>query len=207
MSRFGSEINSSDFNLLDVLDDNEWVRISCDERETKRGRTAVSVLISRYLQLVRKRAYTFSSEYAEPEDLAQEGFLAFLNAVNSFDAERGAKFSSFADVCVTNGIKSAVMKLGRNAGAGFAENIEETAENGSTPENIWVEKEKVFGIYGEIESLLSKREWSIFRLYLGGLSYKEISEKLDIPLKSVDNAVFRVRKKLKMQLSHKKLIS
>lgn len=207
MSRAGSEVNSSDFNAFNLLDDNELVRIYRTERDTQRGRNAVSVLISRYLRLVKKKACSFSSGYAETDDLAQEGFLAFLNAVNFFDSERGAKFSSFAEVCVTNGIKSAVARLGKNVGEVLPDDFEEKAEDSSTPEKIWVEKENLFSIYSVIASLLSEKEWSIFKLYLNGLSYKEISEQLDIPLKSVDNAVFRVRKKLKTLFSQDKLIS
>lgn len=183
---------------LDALDDSRLVEISRSEANTAVGKRAVSTLISRYLRLVRKRAYGFSRDYAEPEDLAQEGFLSFLNAVNSFDPSRGAKFSAFADVCVTNGIKTAAMKLKKNAGENLAE---ENAEDASSPENIWFEKEKMLGLYDEIESLLSKREWDIFRLYLVGLSYREIGDRLGIPVKSVDNAVFRVRKKLRVLFS------
>lgn len=209
MSRSGSDLNSSlgsdSFELgsseFDSLDDNRLVEISRCRKDTALGRRAVSALISRYLLLVRKRAYGYARDYAEPEDLAQEGLLSFLNAVNSFDPERGAKFSSFADVCVTNGIKSAAVKLKKNAEESLADDLEENAEDGSSPENIWFEKEKMLGIYDEIRSILSKREWDIFRLYLGGLSYREIAVRLDIPLKSVDNAVFRVRKKLRILFS------
>lgn len=182
---------------FDGLEDSKLVEISRSEANTAAGKRAVSTLISRYLRLVRKRAYGFSRDYAEPEDLAQEGFLSFLNAVNSFDPGRGAKFSAFADACVTNGIKTAAMKLKKNAG----ENLAENAEDASSPENIWFEKEKMLGLYDEIEELLSKREWDIFRLYLVGLSYREIADRLDIPVKSVDNAVFRVRKKLRILFS------
>ena len=77
MSHGGSEMNSSDFNVLNGMSDNELVTLYRDERDSKFGRNAVSVLISRYLRLVRKRACCFSSEYADAEDLTQEGFLAF----------------------------------------------------------------------------------------------------------------------------------
>lgn len=207
MSPEGSVIYSSDFNEMSMLDDNELVKIFCGERETQRGRSAFSILLSRYLCLVRKRAYFYSSEFAESDDLVQEGFLAFVNAVNSFDVSRGAKFSSFADVCVTNGIKSAVLRFNRNAGKVLPDNFDEKAEDNLSPENIWLEKEIVFSFYNEMESMLSKKEWSVFRLYLEGVSYKEISEKLEVPLKVVDNAVFRVRKKLKMLVSHDKFIN
>ncbi len=207
MSLVGSEMNNSDFNVLNQMSDDKLVKVYRDERDNKFGRNAVSVLISRYLRLVRKRACFFSSEYADAEDLTQEGFLAFLNAVNSFDTEHGARFSAFADVCVTNGIKSAVIKMKRNSGETCFEVIEDNAEDLSTPESICVEKDKIEGIYNEIASLLSEKEWSIFRLYLAGLSYKEVSEILDVPLKTVDNAVFRVRKKLKTLFSQDKLVN
>lgn len=200
------DVNSSGFKEpdsleFDSLEDNELVEISRCQANSVIGKLAVSTLISRYMRLVRKKAYGFARDYAEPEDLAQEGFLSFLNAVNSFDLKRGSKFSSFADACVTNGIKSAAVRMRKNAGQGSAENFEENAEDNSSPENIWFEKEKMLGIYDEIKSLLSNLEWDIFRLYLSGLSYGEISERLDIPLKSVDNAVFRVRKKLRVLFS------
>lgn len=200
MSRKGSEVYSSDFDELSAFEDNELIDVFRRERDTEYGRNAVSVLISRYLGLVRKKASVFSGGNAESDDLAQEGLLAFMRAVESFDSDRGAKFSSFADVCVTNGIKNAAAKLSKNSGESLSENLEETAEDRSTPENIWFEKEAVSDLYKEIAALLSKNEWDIFRLYLGGASYGEIADKLGITPKSVDNAVFRVRKKLRSLL-------
>lgn len=201
MSRAGSDFNSSDFCELDLLDDNGLIECSRRNASSSLGKRAVSTLMLRYIPLVRKRANGYARDYAEPEDLAQEGFLSFLNAVDSFDPNRGAKFSTFADVCVTNGIKNAALRLKKNAGESLGSELEEKGGTISSPENIWFEKEKMLGVYGEIEALLTKREWDIFRLYLVGLSYREIAERLDIPLKSVNNAVFRVRKKLRTLLS------
>lgn len=205
MSRRGSEINSSDFNELSSLDDNELISIIQGGQDSKSGRNAVTVLISRYLGLVWKKAGAFSCNGAESEDLAQEGLLAFMRAVSAFEPDRGAKFSSFAAVCVTNGIRSAVSRLSRGAEEAIPENIDETAEDSITPENIWFEKETISGLYEEMKNLLSEKEWSIFRLYLGGASYGEIAGRLAISEKSVDNAVFRVRKKLKKLLSHDRI--
>ena len=198
MSRKGSDINE-----FGSLDDNELISIIQSGQDT-RGRSAVTVLISRYLGLVRKKAMAFSCNGAEAEDLAQEGLLAFMRAVSAFEPDRGAKFSTFASVCVTNGIRSAVMRLSKGAEESLPENIDEKAEDSATPENIWFEKERISGLYKEIELLLSEKEWSIFRLYLGGASYGEIAGRLAISEKSVDNAVFRVRKKLKKLLSYDK---
>lgn len=200
MSSGCSEVYSSDFNELNFLDDNELVSVFQNGRDTSQGRNALTVLISRYLNLVRKRANSYSGD-AEFDDLAQEGFLAFMRAADSFDTERGTSFSAFADVCVTNGIRSAVKRLSRGTDESLQDNFYEKAGDSSTPENIWFEKEAAAGMYEKISELLSKKEWNIFKLYLGGASYEEIAENLDIPKKSVDNAVFRIRKKLKALFS------
>ncbi len=204
MSSGCSEVYSSDFNELNFLDDNELVSLFQGGKDTPQGRNAVTVLISRYLNLVRKKASLYSggtNGVVEFDDLAQEGFLSFIRAADSFDPQRGTVFSAFADVCVTNGIKSAVRRLSRGAEESFSEELGEQAEYSSTPENIWFEKEAAAGMYEKISELLSKKEWNIFKLYLGGASYEEIAESLGIPKKSVDNAVFRIRKKLKALLS------
>lgn len=186
---------------LDALGDSELVALYRSGRDTRRGRDAVTVLISRYLKLVSKRARTYSGGTAEFDDLAQEGLLAFLRAADTFEADRGADFSAFADVCVTNGIRSAVKRLNRGA-EGIAEEPVENAEDPFTPEDIWFEKEAEAGLYEKISELLSKKEWDIFKLYIDGASCGEIAGKLEIPKKSVENAVFRIRKKLKALFSY-----
>lgn len=190
---------------LDTLGDNELLALYRGGRDTGRGRNAATVLISRYLKLVSKRARAYSGGAAEFDDLAQEGFLAFLRAAETFEPKRGSAFAAFADVCVTNGIRSAVRRLSRGAeGLGAVEDLQEErgTEDAYTPENIWVEKEAEAGLYEKISELLSKKEWDIFKLYVGGAPCGEIAEKLGIPKKSVENAVFRIRKKLKTLFSY-----
>lgn len=200
MSGDVSEAYSSDFTQLNLLDDNELVSVFQSGRDTRQGRNAATVLITRYLNLVRKKASLYSGA-AEFDDLAQEGFLAFMRAAEGFDPENGAAFPAFAEVCVTNGIRSAAKRLSRVTDESLQEDIDEKAGDSSTPENIWFEKEAEAGMYEKISELLSKKEWDIFKLYLGGASYEEIAESLDITKKSVDNAVFRIRKKLKALFS------
>ena len=74
------------------------------------------------------------------------------------------------------------------------------ADADSSPENICLEKESGIRIKKMIGSVLSPLEAKVFGLYLDGRSYREIAEMLGIPEKSADNAVFRIRKKLKMLL-------
>ena len=191
---------SLEFNSLS---DNELIGIVQKNKSDRSGKDAVSVLISRYFRLILKRANTYSDNYSDVEDLTQDGMLAFYEAVDSFDLSRGTKFSSYADVCVSNRIRTAAAKLAvinSNCSDIDAEEADIPVSDVS-PENICMEKENFKIINNEITAILAPLEVKVFRLYLDGVSYREIAEKLDIPEKSVDNAVFRIRRKLKKFLS------
>lgn len=183
------------------LSDNELIAVIHRDngKQSRESKDAVSEIISRYMNLVLKRASSLSDNSSDLEDLTQEGLLALFNAINSFDQGNGAKFSSFADVCVSNRIKNAAAVITKHKEKELAV-IE--AENGmageeSSPESICLEKESGIRIKKEIKDLLAPLEVKVFELYIEGRSYREIAESLDISEKSVDNAVFRIRKKLK----------
>ena len=192
---------------IEHLPDNSLLEIFRSDRYGKHSRDAVSILISRYLGLVLKRAHTFSGDYADVEDLTQEGLMAFYSAIDSFDASRNAKFSSYADICVSNKIKSVAARNARIS-SGMISGLSEESEIADTeisPENICLEKERNSTISHRISSVLSKKEFEVFRLYIDGVPYAAIASKLDISEKSVDNAVFRIRKKLKEFLASEQL--
>lgn len=154
------------------------------------------------MKLVLKRAHTYSDNCSDLEDLTQEGLLALCNAIESFDCENGAKFASFADTCVTNRIKTAAQTIAKHKRNDMTVIADENdiADADSSPENICLEKESGIRIKKMIGSVLSPLEARVFELYLDGRSYREIAEMLGISEKSADNAVFRIRKKLKMLL-------
>lgn len=196
MSKF-KEIHDSN-----NMSDNELLSVVRQNKNGKDGRDAVSVLISRYLNLVLKRAHTFSGDYSDVEDLTQEGLLALYKAIDSFDLERGTKFSSFADACVSNRIKTVAAGIAKinDSRCPPISDDSEIAVSDISPENICLEKEYEKSINKTILSALSPKEVEVFELYLDGMSYKEIAEKLNVPEKSVDNALFLIRKKLKALL-------
>ena len=185
------------------LSDNELIDIVRKYRNDKQGKEAVSELISRYIRLILKRANTYSDNYSDVEDLTQDGMLAFYEAVDSFDLSRGTKFSSYADVCVSNRIKTAAAKLAaiNSTFSDIDSECEDISVTEASPESICLEEENFRSINREITAILAPLEVKVFRLYLDGTPYREIAEKLDITEKSVDNAVFRIRKKLKKFLS------
>lgn len=157
-------------------------------------------LIDRYTKLIWLKAKSMATVQVDAEDLAQEGLLGLLNAIARFDASREIKFATFADVCISNKMKTAIMKNRRNAtpvedtDITSCLNAEVELEN---PESIYLQKERLSELYAEMTSVLSKRELTIFQLFLSGLRYDQMAAKLQITEKSVDNAMQRVRRKLK----------
>lgn len=157
-------------------------------------------LISRYMKLIWVKANTMANAVVDAEDLAQEGMLGLMNAIAHFDPNREIKFSTFADVCITNKMKSALIRTRHTAlpveDAESAAQVQNEVED-DDPERILLRKERLHELYREMDLVLSKRELEIFKLFLCGLRYEQMAERLHITEKSVDNAMQRVRRKLK----------
>lgn len=178
-------------NCLNDMSDEELVEISSSDRQ------AVSVLISRYSGRIWAKACAMSNAFADADDLAQEGLLGFLNAVSKYNPNRNARFSTFAEICVINKMKTILNRNSSNDVPTEELPINEDTAVSDTPETIFMRKEHLARLYDEINSILSKREQEIFSLFLKGCSYRQIADKLGITTKSVDNAIQRIRKKLK----------
>jgi RNA polymerase sporulation-specific sigma factor len=183
-------------NCLDNMSDEELVKLSSSDRR------AVSVLISRYSEKIWTKAYLMSNSPADADDFAQEGLLGFLNAISKYNPQRNAKFSTFAEICVINKMKTILNRNSDNAVPTDEFQINEDTAVSDTPETIFMRKEHLVELYDEINSILSKREWDIFSLFLKGCSYRQIADELEISTKSVDNAIQRIRKKLKTAWIH-----
>ena len=157
-------------------------------------------LISRYMKLIWVKANSMANAAVDAEDLAQEGLLGLMNAVAHFDPNREIRFSTFADVCITNKMKSALIRSRHTAlpveDAESAAQVQNEVED-DDPEQILLRKERLQELYREMDHILSRRELEIFKLFLSGLRYEQMAERLHITEKSVDNAMQRVRRKLK----------
>ena len=139
----------------------------------------------------------------EKEDIYQESVLAFLRALHSYDDKKGAGFRTFACVCIRNHLASILRSTGKAKNAPMADyisidEIELVSEGG--PETDWIEKEAFSDMKKRISALLSDFEREVLRLYLGGLSYRSIGEKLGKTEKSVGNALSRIRKKIRTEI-------
>lgn len=167
--------------------------------KAREDKAAVSELIARYMCTVELLAKRFSAELAD--DLVQEGLMGLLRAVKSYSKEKNASFSTYAAVCVKNKMISSLRKNSMSDTAEIDETeLENCFSGGVIPEEIVIEQERMNEIYSKISSALSEQEWQVFQLFLNGLSYNQIALSLKMPTKSVDNAMQRVRRKLKSLL-------
>ncbi|MBR1384541.1 MAG: sigma-70 family RNA polymerase sigma factor [Ruminococcus sp.] len=160
-------------------------------------RDALTELINRFAPLIRKRAESFSGTVHD--DLEQEGFLALLDAVRNYSSERGASFSTYAQLCIRNRMIN-VFKRSDNDYDELPEEFDLVDEASLNPEDYLIEQERLVELNCKIFNSLSELEQRVFRLYVTGVSYQQIASELQVSDKVVDNAVQRMRKKLRQTL-------
>lgn len=183
--------NSIDFANLS---DEELVRLALRDRE------ALSALIIRYYPIAVCKARSMAHDGSDADDILQEGVMGLLDAVKSFDKDNGAAFRTYANICMRNRMLNAVSAAARKSSVEALEDIDEQEDSESSPESIVVQREHEKLLFENISHMLSSNEWSVLQLYLNSLSYSDIAKKLGVSVKSVDNAMQRVRKKLKKSL-------
>lgn len=159
----------------------------------------IGKLIAEYIPVIRAKAYNFKSGAMERDDLISEGFLGLLNAIRSYDPEKGA-FSSFANACISNKMKTAITSTAAKAFSSLSLDdikAEEITDGNLGTEELIIIKEQNNEMSKLIDELLSEREKEVFYLYLSKYSYAQISKKMGISVKSVDNAISRAKAKLR----------
>ena len=167
---------------------------------------AYSELVDIYNPLLKKILNTYTTEEMskeDVEDLSQEELIAFYRAIINFDKDqRGVEFGLYAKICVTNSMISyrrAASKKPNEALVGDDEMNSITDPDGEVSKFFEMrESEEELG--QQIEKTLSSYENEVWSYYVNGYSSKEIAKKLNSSEKSIDNAIFRIRKKLKTLL-------
>ncbi len=179
----------------------------------------VEYIMNKYKDLVRKKAASMYILGADRDDLIQEGMIGLFKAVRDYDSGRDASFSTFADLCISRQMYSAIKALSRKKHAplnsyislyatregsdqGVETSLEEILETDSNmlPEQYVIDQENFKALEENIEKELSDLERQILDLYITGMSVKSISAVLGRDEKSTDNAMQRVRNKLKKYL-------
>lgn len=188
-----------------ALDDRKLQKLAVEG-----DREAEEVLAERYLRLVRICARPLFLAGGDSEDLIQEGTFGLLSAIKNYDPEDGTSFRTFAEHCIRMRLLSAIKSASRNKHFPLNDGIslEQLSEESSAdlsalsedfhcnPEELVLARESKEELYAAFSRCLSRFEIKVLDLYLEGLSYREIAERLCKSAKSVDNAVQRIRQKL-----------
>lgn len=162
--------------------------------------TEISSLIYRYSRIIRLKASKLKKNAdVDSDDLFQEGVLGLLEAVRRYNSEKG-RFQPFAEVCIINRMKNALSKSARGLTVAEDYDMELLSDSGATTEENLILSEQSAEFSAKLSKLLSAKELKVLGLYLDGFSYKQIADKLEIPVKSVDNSLSRAKQKLKKWL-------
>lgn len=183
---------------------------------------ALDFLIHKYQNFVRAKAKSYFLIGADKEDIVQEGMIGLYKAIRDFKEDKLTSFKAFAELCITRQIITAIKTATRqkhiplNSYVSLDKPIYDDESDRTLmdvlsgtkvmdPEELIIHQEEFKQIEGKMTELLSDLERKVLALYLDGQSYQEISEELNRHVKSIDNALQRVKRKLERYLEVKEL--
>ena len=181
---------------------------------------ALEFLLNKYKNFVRSKARSYFLIGADHEDIVQEGMIGLYKAIRDFKEDKLSSFRAFAELCITRQIITAIKTATRqkhiplNSYVSLNKPIYEEESDRTlldvitegwvtNPEDLLISKEDLSSVEGRIGEMLSGLEKQVLFYYLDGKSYQEISEDLGRHVKSIDNALQRVKRKLQKYLEEK----
>lgn len=179
---------------------------------------AQEYLLYKYRNFVRAKARSYFLIGAEREDIIQEGMIGLFKAIRDFRNDKLSSFRAFAELCVTRQIITAIKTATRqkhiplNSYVSLNKPIYEedsdrtlldviSGAKVANPEEMVISREEFLDIENKMNNILSDLEWKVLMSYLDGKSYQEIAVDLDRHIKSIDNALQRVKRKLEKYLN------
>jgi RNA polymerase sporulation-specific sigma factor len=204
------------YSCFDNLTDEEIVFDAKDNDNT----VALEYLINKYRNFVRAKARSYFLIGAEREDIIQEGMIGLYKAIRDFRNDKLSSFRAFAELCVTRQIITAIKTATRQKHIPlnsyvslnkpiYDEDSDRTlldvlsGSKVTDPEELVISREEFVDIEEKMGEILSDLEWKVLMSYLDGKSYQEIAVELDRHVKSIDNALQRVKRKLERYLENR----
>nr|WP_281366456.1 RNA polymerase sporulation sigma factor SigH [Paraliobacillus salinarum] len=199
---------------LEMLNDDELIELA--HRENSH---ALDVLINKYRGFVHAKARTYFLIGADHDDIVQEGMIGLYKAIRDFKQDKLSSFKVFAELCITRQIITAIKTATRQKHMPlnsyvsldkpvYDEESERTlldvlvnAAVTDDPQELLVNQERFGILEGKLDEVLSELEREVLALYLDGRTYQEISDDLKRHVKSIDNALQRVKRKLERCLN------
>lgn len=197
-------------NVYEGKTDEDLIRMMHDGDEK-----VVDYLMVKYKNLVRKKARALFLIGADNEDLIQEGMIGLFKAIRGYNEEKEASFYHFAQLCISRQMYTAMeasqrkkhaplnsyVSLYEEAGGGESQPLAEVLESftNGNPEDLMIDQENMEAFQRKIEKELSKMEKEVLALTLQGLDYQQAAQIMERSPKSIDNALQRIKGKLKKQ--------
>lgn len=173
-------------------------------------------IMDKYKNLVRSKAGSMYILGGDRDDLIQEGMIGLFKAIRDYDCGRDASFFTFAELCISRQMYSAVQAAGRmkhiplnsyislyqtgEHGEEEKKILDILADNGLNPEDLVIDKENVESLEKQIDKELSNFEKQVLELYMTGMSYSQIAKVLGRDDKSTDNALQRLKTKIRRMI-------
>lgn len=211
------------FNVTIVRTLDDWADEDLVEAVHNGDDDALEYLIHKYRNFVRAKARSYFLIGADREDIIQEGMIGLYKSIRDFREEKLTSFKAFAELCITRQIITAIKTATRQKHIPlnsyvsldkpiYDEDSDRTlldvicAARVSDPEELVIHQEEFDDIELKMAELLSDLERKVLMLYLDGRSYQEIAVDLDRHVKSIDNALQRVKRKLEKYLSFRNIV-
>lgn len=187
-----------------------------DEELIRRFRSGekeiMDFILEKYKPMVRKKTKLLYLIGGENDDLIQEGMIGLFKAARDYNLEKDSSFYHFADLCVSRQLATAMEASNRKKHSPLNNYISFSAEekeagvsmeeifsvDEDSPERLFIEKECLDEFNSKIQSNLSKMENQVLKLYLAGNDYNQIAKIMGKPSKSIDNALQRIRQKVRI---------
>jgi RNA polymerase sporulation-specific sigma factor len=184
------------------------------EQARKGDPKAQELLIKKYKNFVRSKARSYFLIGADREDIVQEGMIGLFKAMRDYQPDKVTSFKSFAELCIKRQIITAIKTATRqkhiplNSYVSLNKpvydddsdrtlyDVMSSSSKELNPEHLIIKREELSHIEEKMGEVLSDLEWKVLNAYLEGKSYQEISIEMNKHVKSVDNALQRVKKKL-----------
>ena len=181
---------------------------------------ALEHIITKYKNFVKAKAKSYFLVGADKEDIIQEGMIGLYKAIRDFDGSKTNSFKCFAEICITRQIITAIKTATRqkhiplNSYVSLNKPIYDEESDRTLmdiiaasiitdPEELIISKEELKNIESKMNEILSKLELQVLELYLNGKSYQYIADIIGRDVKSIDNALQRVKRKMEKYLENR----
>ena len=186
---------------------------------------ALELLLQRYRNFARSKARSYFLAGSDREDVVQEGMIGLYKAIRDFDLDQDTPFRAFAELCISRQILTAIKTANRqkhqplnssisldapaygdDPGTSVGDNIVAT-QYSTDPVELVISAEEIEAIRDNMKESLTELEGDVLRLYMDGKSYEEIAGALGNHVKSIDNALQRIKRKLQRHLEERQALS